>query len=158
MATTLSNGTIYTLHYSAVTIMHKISLQSTTIQVESRPKCSIFLRQWNYSIVIKDKLCKTLQINLFLCCCTFNKESTSIINSITCYLPFRYLYEFLYGWLISALGRAEGLAGEGAKRGDSKRSGVKKQKKRTRPYAREGLMCQILQNMCGGYYKVSVMK
>ncbi|XP_026319501.1 N-alpha-acetyltransferase 35, NatC auxiliary subunit isoform X2 [Hyposmocoma kahamanoa] len=69
---------------------------------------------------------------------------------------FWYLYEFLYGWLISALGRAEGLAGEGAKRGDSKRSGVKKQKKRTRPYAREGLMCQILQNMCGGYYKALV--
>ncbi|XP_028155763.1 N-alpha-acetyltransferase 35, NatC auxiliary subunit [Ostrinia furnacalis] len=69
---------------------------------------------------------------------------------------FWYLYEFLYGWLVSALGRAETLAFEGAKRQDAKRAGARKQKKRTRPYAREGLMCQVMQNMCGGYYKALV--
>ncbi|CAG4979544.1 unnamed protein product [Parnassius apollo] len=68
---------------------------------------------------------------------------------------FWYLYEFLYGWLLSALGRAEGLAGETARR-DVKRNSARKHKKRTRPYAREGLMCQVLQNMCGGYYKALV--
>ncbi|XP_064292563.1 N-alpha-acetyltransferase 35, NatC auxiliary subunit isoform X2 [Plodia interpunctella] len=69
---------------------------------------------------------------------------------------FWYLYEFLYGWLVSALGRAETLANEGTRRADSKRSGARKQKKRSRPYAREGLMCQVMQNMCGGYYKALV--
>ncbi|XP_023934017.1 N-alpha-acetyltransferase 35, NatC auxiliary subunit isoform X2 [Bicyclus anynana] len=68
---------------------------------------------------------------------------------------FWYLYEFLYGWLVSALGRAEGLASE-TRKADVKKSGVRKQKKRTRPYAREGLMCQVMQNMCGGYYKALV--
>ncbi|XP_059048022.1 N-alpha-acetyltransferase 35, NatC auxiliary subunit isoform X2 [Achroia grisella] len=69
---------------------------------------------------------------------------------------FWYLYEFLYGWLVSALGRAETLANEGARRADAKRGGARKQKKRSRPYAREGLMCQVMQNMCGGYYKALV--
>ncbi|KAL4716548.1 hypothetical protein ACJJTC_010212 [Scirpophaga incertulas] len=69
---------------------------------------------------------------------------------------FWYLYEFLYGWLVSAVGRAESLGGEGVKRQDAKRSGSRKQKKRSRPYAREGLMCQVMQNMCGGYYKALV--
>ncbi|XP_045447670.1 N-alpha-acetyltransferase 35, NatC auxiliary subunit [Melitaea cinxia] len=64
---------------------------------------------------------------------------------------FWYLYEFLYGWLLSALGRAEGLAAE---RKDGKKA-VRK-KKRSRPYAREGLMCQVMQNMCGGYFKALV--
>ncbi|XP_063548798.1 N-alpha-acetyltransferase 35, NatC auxiliary subunit isoform X1 [Cydia strobilella] len=71
---------------------------------------------------------------------------------------FWYLYEFLYGWLVSALGRAEGLAGEGGagggRRADAKKGARKK--KRTRPYAREALMCQVMQNMCGGYYKALV--
>ncbi|GBP13217.1 N-alpha-acetyltransferase 35, NatC auxiliary subunit [Eumeta japonica] len=70
---------------------------------------------------------------------------------------FWYLYEFLYGWLVSALGRAEGLAAEGARRLESnKKGGARKQKKRIRPYAREALMCQVMQNMCGGYYKALV--
>ncbi|XP_038208428.1 N-alpha-acetyltransferase 35, NatC auxiliary subunit isoform X1 [Zerene cesonia] len=68
---------------------------------------------------------------------------------------FWYLYEFLYGWLVSALGRAEGLSGEAGRRCE-KKSGARKLKKRARPYAREGLLCQVLQNMCGGYYKALV--
>ncbi|XP_041975143.1 N-alpha-acetyltransferase 35, NatC auxiliary subunit isoform X2 [Aricia agestis] len=65
---------------------------------------------------------------------------------------FWYLYEFLYGWLVSALGRAEGLAGE-TKKADARKG---RKMKRRRPYAREALMCQVLQNMCGGYYKALV--
>ncbi|CAK1544585.1 unnamed protein product [Leptosia nina] len=68
---------------------------------------------------------------------------------------FWYLYEFLYGWLVSALGRAESLSGDASRRSE-KRSGAKKLKKRARPYAREALLCQVLQNMCGGYYKALV--
>ncbi|XP_075970669.1 N-alpha-acetyltransferase 35 isoform X1 [Anticarsia gemmatalis] len=68
---------------------------------------------------------------------------------------FWYLYEFLYGWLISALGRAESLANDATRR-DSRDSRKRKTKKRVRPYAREGLLCQVMQNMCGGYYKALV--
>ncbi|XP_037968922.2 N-alpha-acetyltransferase 35, NatC auxiliary subunit [Plutella xylostella] len=66
-----------------------------------------------------------------------------------------YLYEFLFGWLVSALGRATSLAAEGAIRTDGKKGGCRK-KRRGRPDARELLMCQIMQNMCGGYYKALV--
>lgn len=73
----------------------------------------------------------------------------------------RYLYEFLYGWLISSLTRADtflaeqemAIAGvEGGKNRSQRR--VKLKKKRTRPYAREIALIQALQSMCGGYYKV----
>ncbi|KAG7310892.1 hypothetical protein JYU34_003724 [Plutella xylostella] len=66
-----------------------------------------------------------------------------------------YLYEFLFGWLVSALGRATSLAAEGVSRTDGKKGGCRK-KRRGRPDARELLMCQIMQNMCGGYYKALV--
>ncbi|XP_060805170.1 N-alpha-acetyltransferase 35, NatC auxiliary subunit isoform X1 [Amyelois transitella] len=71
---------------------------------------------------------------------------------------FWYLNEFLYGWLVSALGRAEALAGAGAgaRRGEARRGGARKLKKRSRAHAHEGLMCQVLQNMCGGYHKALV--
>ncbi|XP_046961065.1 N-alpha-acetyltransferase 35, NatC auxiliary subunit isoform X1 [Vanessa cardui] len=65
---------------------------------------------------------------------------------------FWYLYEFLYGWLVSALGRAENLSGE---RKDPKRVAARR-KKRSRPHAREALLCQVMQNMCGGYFKALV--
>ncbi|XP_026732109.1 N-alpha-acetyltransferase 35, NatC auxiliary subunit isoform X2 [Trichoplusia ni] len=65
---------------------------------------------------------------------------------------FWYLYEFLFGWLVSALGRAEGLAGEAGR--DPRRA--RRHKKRARPAAREALLCNVMQNMCGGYYKALV--
>ncbi|CAH0695085.1 unnamed protein product [Spodoptera exigua] len=68
---------------------------------------------------------------------------------------FWYLYEFLYGWLVSALGRAENLSGDSGRR-DSRDSRRRKTKKRVRPYAREGLLCNVMQNLCGGYYKALV--
>lgn len=73
---------------------------------------------------------------------------------------FWYLYEFLYGWLISSLTRADSflaeqelaIAGvEGGKNRSQRR--IKLKKKRSRPYAREITLIQALQSMCGGYYK-----
>ncbi|XP_050670988.1 N-alpha-acetyltransferase 35, NatC auxiliary subunit isoform X2 [Leptidea sinapis] len=68
---------------------------------------------------------------------------------------FWYLYEFLYGWLVSALARAEALSAEPTRKTE-KRGGARKLKKRARPNMRESLICQVMQNMCGGYYKALV--
>lgn len=78
---------------------------------------------------------------------------------------FWYLYEFLFGWVVSALTRADSflavvdqgqvdvVAGAG-KKGKEKEKKNKKQKgPPTKPYAHEILLNQALQNMCGGYYK-----
>ena len=71
----------------------------------------------------------------------------------------RYLYEFLYGWLVSALLRANNVLveldflpdphtkGRGSKKNKPK-------KKKTQPFGKEITLNQALQNMCGGYYKV----
>lgn len=83
-------------------------------------------------------------------------------------LYFRYLYEFLYGWLNSALNNVESILAEqeAANAGNSANSGgggggrraprPPRHKKRPtpRPSQQEALMCQIMQNLCGGYYKV----
>ena len=70
----------------------------------------------------------------------------------------RYLYEFLYGWLVSALSRADSFLMEQEAMAEShKGRGAKKnksKKKKARPYGREIAMYQALQNLCGGYYKV----
>ncbi|XP_069688457.1 N-alpha-acetyltransferase 35, NatC auxiliary subunit isoform X3 [Periplaneta americana] len=72
---------------------------------------------------------------------------------------FWYLYEFLYGWLVSALSRADSFLLEQEAMADShKGRGAKKnkaKKKKTRPYGKEIAMHQALQNLCGGFYKVS---
>lgn len=73
---------------------------------------------------------------------------------------FRYLYEFLYGWLISALSRADSFLIENDIFNEiqSKNKGNKKKpknKKKARPYNRDILYLQALQNMAGGYYKVN---
>lgn len=78
---------------------------------------------------------------------------------------FWYLYEFLFGWVVSALTRADsflaqdamnsGAEGGGGAAG-SKKGKDKKKKNRggaTKPYANEIILNQALQNMCGGYYK-----
>lgn len=73
---------------------------------------------------------------------------------------FRYLYEFLYGWLISALTRADSFLVENDLMNDTnkQKNGNKKKpkhKKKPRPYMKDIAYYQALQNMCGGYYKVS---
>lgn len=78
---------------------------------------------------------------------------------------FWYLYEFLYGWLISAITRADSfmmeqeLINESQKGKGSKKS-AKNRKKRSspRPFCLEIMMYQALQNICGGYYKVRLIK
>lgn len=67
---------------------------------------------------------------------------------------FWYLYEFLYGWLVSSLTRADTflMDQEMASVGRSQRRN-KPKKRKGRSYAREIIIHQALQNMCGGYYK-----
>lgn len=68
------------------------------------------------------------------------------------------MYEFLYGWLVSALSRADSFLveqesmveahkGRGAKKNKAK-------KKKMRPYGKEIMIYQSLQSICGGLYKV----
>ncbi|XP_071449323.1 N-alpha-acetyltransferase 35, NatC auxiliary subunit [Hetaerina americana] len=70
---------------------------------------------------------------------------------------FWYLSEFLYGWLISALTRADAFLLEQEVMVESQKSrGSKKnkiKKKKNRPYGREITLNQAIQNMCGGYYR-----
>lgn len=75
------------------------------------------------------------------------------------YYIFWYLYEFLYGWLVSSLSRADTFLTEQENLNDmskAKRRNKSKTKKKLRPYAREITLYQALQNMCGGYYKAMV--
>lgn len=74
---------------------------------------------------------------------------------------FRYLYEFLYVWLVSALSRADAMlleqdGYETNKTGKSGRSSKNRNrnKKKHRPYGKEITYNQALQHLCGGYYKV----
>lgn len=72
---------------------------------------------------------------------------------------FRYLYEFLYGWLISALSRADTFLVESEiinelQKGKNTSKKKPKHKKKQRPYNKDIIYLQTLQNMCGGYYKV----
>jgi hypothetical protein len=66
----------------------------------------------------------------------------------------------LYGWLVSALSRADNflleqeVALENQKGRTSKKNKLKK-KNKVRPYGKEITLNQALQNMCGGYYKVN---
>lgn len=75
------------------------------------------------------------------------------------FIFLRYLYEFLYGWQISALTRADSFLFEqeciseqykNLSRGQRK---TKMKKKKMKPYTRECMFMQALQNICGGYFK-----
>lgn len=74
---------------------------------------------------------------------------------------FWYLYEFLFGWVVSALTRADSFLSvdgaqnesSGGKKSKDQKKNRKNQKGAGKPYANEILLNQALQNMCGGYYK-----
>lgn len=71
---------------------------------------------------------------------------------------FWYLYEFLFGWVISALTRADSFLMEQECLADQMKNSTKKgkqkiKKRKTKPYSREIIYNQAMQNMCGGYYK-----
>ncbi|XP_017785984.1 PREDICTED: N-alpha-acetyltransferase 35, NatC auxiliary subunit isoform X2 [Nicrophorus vespilloides] len=72
------------------------------------------------------------------------------------YYIYWYMYEFLYGWLVSALTRADSFLAEQELynelpkyKGSNKKKN--KCKKKPRPYLKESLYYQALQNMCGGF-------
>ncbi|XP_012260667.2 N-alpha-acetyltransferase 35, NatC auxiliary subunit [Athalia rosae] len=76
---------------------------------------------------------------------------------------FWYLYEFLYGWLIATITRADtflmkqDIHNETQKGRGAKKSAKNKKKKSTpRPYSLEILIYQALQNICEGYYQALV--
>ncbi|XP_058458590.1 N-alpha-acetyltransferase 35, NatC auxiliary subunit isoform X2 [Malaya genurostris] len=71
---------------------------------------------------------------------------------------FWYLYQFLFGWIVSALTRADTFLVEQdyatdskTAKGSQKKPKVKKRKGKTD--AKEIIFNQAMQNMCGGYYK-----
>lgn len=77
------------------------------------------------------------------------------------YYIYWYLYEHLYGWLISALSRAETFLTENENLVDSqKNKGASKNRakniKKSRPYKRDISYLKALQIICGGYYKALV--
>lgn len=68
------------------------------------------------------------------------------------------MYEFLYGWLISALSRADSFLLQNEllselQKGKNAPKKKPKLKKKSRPVSRDIVYLQALQNMCGGYYK-----
>lgn len=88
--------------------------------------------------------------------------SDLILSTTRMIFCFRYLYEFLYVWLVSALSRADAMlleqdGYETNKTGKSGRSSKNRNrnKKKHRPYGKEITYNQALQHLCGGYYKVN---
>lgn len=97
----------------------------------------------------------TLRIMIMYLLAGFELELYSVHEY---YYIYWYLYEFLYGWLISALSRADSLLvqNEYVNEAQKSRNTSKKKpknKKKPRPYNRDIIYFQALQNMCGGYYK-----
>ncbi|XP_056645128.1 N-alpha-acetyltransferase 35, NatC auxiliary subunit [Diorhabda carinulata] len=97
----------------------------------------------------------TLRIMIMYLLAGFELELYSVHEF---YYIYWYLYEFLYGWLISALSRADSFLVENEllnelhkNKGTSKKK--PKYKKKARPYNKDIIYLQALQNMCGGYYK-----
>ena len=67
-----------------------------------------------------------------------------------------YLYEFLYGWLLSSLSRAETyLAEESNSKNKNKGNSKKGKFKASKAYTREICIVQAEQNIAGGIFKVS---
>lgn len=76
------------------------------------------------------------------------------------YYIYWYLYECIYGWLISTLSRADSLLQEAwnGTAGNTTSKGGRRQKpnkaaRRPRPHARDAIRLQALQQLCGGYFK-----
>ncbi|XP_018332280.1 N-alpha-acetyltransferase 35, NatC auxiliary subunit isoform X2 [Agrilus planipennis] len=125
--------------------LHNLSLNSTY----ARPHLACF-GTWI--------LYHTLRIMIMYLVAGFELELYSVHEY---YYIYWYLYEFLYGWLVSALTRADSflveqeLVGEMQKTKGNKKSRTKFRKK-VRPYHKDIIFFQALQNMCGGYYKALI--
>lgn len=91
----------------------------------------------------------------------FEIKIYGLAQNIYTYHISRYLYEFVYVWLVSALSRADAMLLEqdgydtnrGGKSGRSSKNKNRNRKKH-RPYGKEITYNQALQHLCGGYYKV----
>ncbi|XP_044256137.1 N-alpha-acetyltransferase 35, NatC auxiliary subunit [Tribolium madens] len=121
--------------------LHNISVNST-----SRPHLACF-GTWI--------LYHTLKIMIMYLLAGFELE---LYSRHEYYYIYWYLYEFLYGWLVSALSRADSFLVENELINElqkSKNTSKKKpkHKRKPRPYNRDIVYYQALQNMCGGYYK-----
>ncbi|GAB6018981.1 hypothetical protein CHUAL_013993 [Chamberlinius hualienensis] len=68
---------------------------------------------------------------------------------------FWYLFEFLYGWMVSALSRADGFLLEqesvSAEQQKGRNSKKTKKKKKVHPHGREITINQACHNLCGGF-------
>ncbi|KAK5639210.1 hypothetical protein RI129_011702 [Pyrocoelia pectoralis] len=125
--------------------LHNISISCTW----SRPHLACF-GTWI--------LYHTLRIMIMYLLAGFELELYSVHEY---YYIYWYLYEFLYGWLVSALTRADSFLVEQELIGELRKSKGNKKlkpkyKKKPRPYNRDILFFQALQNMCGGYYKALI--
>ncbi|OXU25008.1 hypothetical protein TSAR_013448 [Trichomalopsis sarcophagae] len=131
--------------------MHALSLKSDT----PRPHLACF-GTWI--------LYHTLRVMVMYLLSGFELELYSVHEY---HYIFWYLYEFLYGWLVSAITRADSFIMEqdmqnesraiNQKGRSSKKSAKNKKKKVTpRPFHLEILMYQAMQNICGGFYKALV--
>ncbi|XP_043280355.1 N-alpha-acetyltransferase 35, NatC auxiliary subunit [Venturia canescens] len=139
-----------TLHDEAERVdqhLHTLSLKNDT----SRPHLACF-GTWI--------LYHTLRVMIMYLLSGFELELYSVHEY---HYIFWYLYQFLYGWLISALTRADTFLMEQEAhseahkgRGGKKSAKSKKKKVAPRPFSLEILMYQAMQNICGGYYKALV--
>ncbi|XP_058810914.1 N-alpha-acetyltransferase 35, NatC auxiliary subunit [Phymastichus coffea] len=127
--------------------MHTLSLKSDT----PRPHLACF-GTWI--------LYHTLRVMVMYLLSGFELELYSVHEY---HYIFWYLFEFLYGWLVSAITRADtfiieqDMHNEQQKGRSSKKSAKSKKKKATpRPYYLEILLYQAMQNICGGFYKALV--
>ncbi|XP_033211801.1 N-alpha-acetyltransferase 35, NatC auxiliary subunit [Belonocnema kinseyi] len=127
--------------------MHALSLKSDT----PRPHLAYF-GTWI--------LYHTLRVMVMYLLSGFELELYSVHEY---HYIFWYLYEFLYGWLVSAITRADSFLMEQdihndaqKTRGGKKSAKSKKKKVTPRPYNLEILLYQAMQNICGGYYKALV--
>ena len=125
--------------------MHQLSLKSDT----PRPHLPCFATWILYH---------TLRAMVMYLLSGFELELYSLHEY--CYV-FWYLYEFLYGWLISSIKGADAFILEQellneSQKGRSNKKSCKNKKKKALPrtYCLEVIMYQALQNICGGYYKV----
>lgn len=100
----------------------------------------------------------TLRIMIMYVLSGFELELYSIHEF---YYIYWYLYEHLYGWLTSALSRAETFLTENEMLVDSQKNksankNRTKNMKKTRPYKKDISYLKALQIICGGYYKALV--
>lgn len=87
---------------------------------------------------------------------------TGIVSFFKFSFTLRYLYEFVYVWLVSTLSRADAMLieqemYESKAKGSKSNKSRNRNKKRHRPYGKDINYYSGLQHICGGFYKVSIL-